>query len=202
MTERLHHFSFWSRTSRSPIFRWLRRHGSVKNQKCFSMLFVCFRSINGGWSCLMKLFTVPVAPRDDALLMLLLLGQTSWREKRQRKVISRCILRYSTRNFMFYVLFIWWFYFFNWLKLLILQLITIVTGNNLFIWFDRTCKLIWLLTLERENKLFHLLFTVILNISGRKCGLTAKIGSLKSGNLMWPIYVGFLPYAQMIFCIE
>lgn len=42
------------------------------------MLFVCFRSINGGWSRLMKLFTVPVATRDDILLMLLLLlGQTS-----------------------------------------------------------------------------------------------------------------------------
>lgn len=40
------------------------------------MLFVCFCSISGGWSRLMKLFTVAVAT-GDGVLLLLLLAQTS-----------------------------------------------------------------------------------------------------------------------------
>lgn len=46
-----------------PAFGWQWWQDDIKNKKCFSMLLMCFCSINGGWSWLMKLFTVPVAPK-------------------------------------------------------------------------------------------------------------------------------------------
>lgn len=46
-----------------PAFGWQWWQGDIKNKKCFSMLFMCFCSINGERGWLMKLFTPPVAPR-------------------------------------------------------------------------------------------------------------------------------------------
>lgn len=70
------------RQPRCPAFTWPQWHGNIKNKKWFSMLFACFCSINWGQGQLMKLFTSPVATRDDVLLPLpLWLSQNGWQKK-------------------------------------------------------------------------------------------------------------------------
>lgn len=57
----VYHFYSSHGQSGYPAFRWQRWRRNIKNKKCFSMLFMCFCSINWGRRQLMKLFTVPVA---------------------------------------------------------------------------------------------------------------------------------------------
>ena len=73
----VHHFYSSHGQTGYPAFGWQWWRGNIKNKKCFSMLLMCFCSINGSQSRLMKLFTVPVA-LDSSYPAPLLLTQTSW----------------------------------------------------------------------------------------------------------------------------